>query len=69
MDTTYVLRQSDDLVFNPESETYVFSARRLDDAKRRAFRKQYHENSNLRLEAENGAIISIKRCGFKWEDK
>lgn len=69
MDTTYVLRQSDDLVFNMESETFVFSARQLKDAKRRAIRKQYHENSNLRLEGESGNVISIKRSGFKWEDK
>jgi len=69
MDTTYVLRQSDDLVFNVESETFVFTARQLKDAKRRAIRKQYHENSNLRLEGENGKVISIKRSGFKWEDK
>jgi hypothetical protein len=69
MQTTYVLRQSDNLVFNNESETFTFAARRLADAKRRAFRKQFHEDSNLRLEDENGNVISIKRSGFKWEDK
>ena len=69
MDTTYILRQSDTLVFTAESETFVFTARRLTDAKRRAVRKQYHEDSNLRLEDENGKVVSIKRCGFKWEDK
>ena len=69
MDTTYVLRQSNDLVFESSSETFIFTARRLTDAKRRAMRKQYHEDSNLRLEAENGTVISIKRSGFKWEDK
>jgi hypothetical protein len=67
--TTYVLRQSDSQIFNVESETFTFSARNLTDAKRRAIRKQFHEDSNLRLEDENGKIISIKRCGFKWEDK
>ena len=69
MNTEYVLRQSDSLVFNTDSETFTFSARRLADAKRRAFRKQFHEDSNLRLEDENGKVISIKRSGFKWEDK
>jgi uncharacterized protein YccT (UPF0319 family) len=69
MDTTYVLHQSDTLVFNPDSETFTFSARRLPDAKRRAMRKQFHEESNLRLESENGNVISVKRSGFKWEDK
>ena len=69
MNTTYVLRQSDTLVFNTDSETFTFSARRLADAQRRAFRKQFHEGSNLRLEDENGKVISIKRSGFKWEDK
>ena len=69
MNTTYVLRQSDNLVFNIDSETFTFMARRLADVKRRAFRKQFHENSNLRLEDENGNVISIKRSGFKWEDK
>ena len=69
MDTTYVLRQSDNLVFNIESETFIFSARRLPDAKRRAMRKQYHEDSNLRLEDEKGNVISTKRSGFKWADK
>lgn len=69
MKTTYVLRQSDTLVFNIESETFTFTARRLTDAKRRAIRKQFHEDANLRLEDENGKVISIKRSGFKWEDK
>ena len=69
MNTEYVLRQSDSLVFNTDSETFTFSARRLADAKRRAFRKQFHEDSNLRLEDENGKVVSIKRSGFKWEDK
>jgi hypothetical protein len=69
MTTTYVLRQSDDLIFNLESETFIFTARNLTDAKRRAIRKQFHEDSNLRLEDENGKVISIKRSGFKWEDK
>jgi hypothetical protein len=66
---TYVLRQSDDLIFSIESETFTFAARNLTDAKRRAVRKQFHEDSNLRLEDENGNVISIKRCGFKWEDQ
>lgn len=69
MTTTYVLRQSDSLVFDIESETFTFSAKRLTDAKRRAIRKQYHEDANLRLEDEKGKVISIKRSGFKWEDK
>jgi hypothetical protein len=69
MKTTYVLRQSDNLVFNIESETFTFTARSLTDAKRRAIRKQFHEETNLRLEDENGNVISIKRCGFKWEEK
>jgi len=69
MTTTYVLRQSDSLVFNVESETFTFSAKRLTDAKRRAIRKQIHEDANLRLEDEKGNVISIKRSGFKWEDK
>ena len=69
MQTTFVLRQSDSLVFNTESETFTFTARRLTDAKRRAVRKQFHEDSNLRLEDENGKVFSIKRSGFKWEDK
>jgi hypothetical protein len=69
MKITYVLRQSDNLIFSSESETFTFTARRLTDAKRRAMRKQFHEDSNLRLEDENGNVISIKRCGFKWEDK
>lgn len=69
MKETYVLRQSDTLVFNAESETFTFAARRLADAKRRAIRKQFHEDSNLRLEDEKGNVISIKRSGFKWEDK
>jgi hypothetical protein len=68
MTSTYVLRQSDNLIFNIESETYTFSARNLTDAKRRAVRKQLHEDANLRLEDENGKVISIKRSGFKWED-
>lgn len=69
MNTTYILRQSDSLVFKVESETFIFTARRLTDVKRRAIRKQFHDNSNLRLEDENGNVVSIKRCGFKWEDK
>ena len=69
MQTIFVLRQSDTLVFNNESETFTFTARRLTDAKRRAIRKQFHEGSNLRLEDENGKVVSIKRSGFKWEDK
>jgi len=69
MQTIFILRQSDTLVFNNESETFTFTARRLTDAKRRAIRKQFHEGSNLRLEDENGKVVSIKRSGFKWEDK
>ncbi len=69
MHIEYVLRQSDDLAFTVESETFTFTARRLTDAKRRAIRKQFHEKSNLRLEDGNGKVISIKRTGFKWEDK
>lgn len=69
MTTTYVLRQSDTLIFNVESETFAFTARNLTDAKRRAVRKQFHEDSNLRLEDENGKVLSIKRSGFKWEEK
>ena len=69
MNTTYVLRQSDNLVFNGEGETYTFTARKLTDAKRRAGRKQFHEGANLRLEDENGTVVSIKRSGCKWEDK
>jgi hypothetical protein len=69
MQTTYILRQSDTLVFDSEGETYTFTARRLTDAKRRAIRKQFHEGSNLRLEDENGNVVSIKRSGFKWDDK
>ena len=69
MRTTYVLRQSDTLVFNNESETFTITARRLTDAKRQAIRKQFHEGTNLRLEDEDGTVISIKRSGFKWEDK
>ena len=69
MQTTYILRQSDTLVFDSEGETCTFTARRLTDAKRRAIRKQFHEGSNLRLEDENGKVVSIKRSGFKWEDK
>ena len=68
MATTYVLRQSDNLIFDLESEAFTFTARNLTDAKRRAIRKQFHD-SNLRLEDENGKVISIKRSGFKWEDK
>jgi hypothetical protein len=68
MTTTYVLRQSDNLVFDNEGETFTFSAKRLTDAKRRAMRKQLND-SNLQLEDENGKVISIKRSGFKWEDK
>ena len=69
MKKTYILRQSDNLDFNSESETFIFTARILTDAKRRAIRKQFHEGTNLRLEDENGNVISIKRSGFKWEDK
>lgn len=69
MQTTFVLRQSDSLVFDIESETFTFTARKLTDAKRRAIRKQFHEDSNLRLEDETGKVLSIKRSGFKWEDK
>ena len=69
MATTYVLRQSNSLIFNTESEPFTFTARNLTDAKRRAIRKQFHEDANLRLEDENGNVISIKRSGFKWEDK
>lgn len=69
MQTIFVLRQSDTLVFDTGSETFTFSARRLTDAKRRAIRKQFHEGANLRLEDENGKVVSIKRSGFKWEDK
>jgi hypothetical protein len=69
MQTTYILRQSDNLVFDSEGETFTFTARRLTDAKRRAIRKQIHEGSNLRLEDENGKVVSIKRSGFKWDDK
>lgn len=69
MNTTYILRQSDNLAFTMDSETFTFTARRLADAKRRAFRKQFHEDSNLRLEDEKGTVISIKRSDFKWEDK
>ena len=69
MQTTYILRQSDTLVFDSEGETFTFTARRLTDAKRRAIRKQFHEGSNLRLEDENGKVVSIKRSGFKWDDK
>lgn len=69
MKTTYVLRQSDNLAFSTESETFSFAARNLTDAKRRAIRKQFHDDTNLRLEDENGNVISIKRSGFKWEDK
>lgn len=68
MNTTYVLRQSDTLVFTAEGETYTFTARKLTDAKRRAGRKQFHAGSNLRLEEENGKVVSIKRSGCKWED-
>ncbi len=57
------------MAFTTDSETYTFTARRLTDAKRRAIRKQFHEKINLRLEDENGKVISIKRSGFKWEDK
>jgi hypothetical protein len=69
MTTTYILRQSDNLIFDMEGETYTFTARNLTDAKRRAVRKQFHEGANLRLEDEKGKVISIKRSGFKWEDK
>ena len=69
MATTYVLRQSDSLVFDDESETFIFTARSLTDVKRRAIRKQFNADSNLRLEDENGKVVSIKRSGFKWEDK
>jgi len=69
MQTTYILRQSDNLVFDSEGETFTFTARKLTDAKRRAIRKQFHEGSNLRLEDENGKVVSIKRSGFKWDDK
>ncbi len=69
MKITYVLRLSDTLVFNNDCETFTFTARILNDAKRRAARKQLHEGANLRLEDENGTVISIKRSGFKWEDK
>ena len=68
MKTIYVLRQSDSLVFTSESETFTLEARNLTDAKRRAIRKQFHEKNYLRLEDENGKVISIKRSGFKWED-
>jgi hypothetical protein len=53
MQTTYILRQSDNLVFDSEGETFTFTARRLTDAKRRAIRKQLHEGSNLRLEDDH----------------
>jgi len=69
MKTTYILRQSDNLVFDNESEAFTFTARCLTDAKRRAIRKQFHEEANLRLEDENGKVISLKRSGFKWEEK
>ena len=69
MKITYVLCQSDTMAFTTDSETFTFTARRLTDAKRRAIRKQFHEKINLRLEDENGKVISIKRSGFKWEDK
>lgn len=69
MNTTYILRQSENMVFNNENEIYTFTARKLTDAKRRAIRKQLHEEMNLRLEEDNGKIVSIKRSGFKWEDK
>jgi len=69
MKITYILRQSDTLIFNKEGETFTFTTRRLTDAKRRAIRKQFHEHANLRLEDENGNVISIKRSGLKWEDK
>jgi len=69
MNTTYVLRQSDTLVFNSVGETYTFTARKITDAKRRAGRKQSHEGSNLRLEDENGTVVSLKQSGCKWEDK
>jgi hypothetical protein len=69
MHITYVLRQSDNLVFNSEGETFTFTARKLTDAKRRAFRKQLREGVNLRLEDENGNVVSTKRSGCKWEDQ
>jgi len=68
MTTTYVLRQSETLVFNDDGETYTFTARNLTDAQRRAVRKQRDDN-NLRLEDENGKVIALKRSGFKWEEK
>jgi hypothetical protein len=67
MKVTYVVRESATLVFTEEGKS--FEARALTDAKRRAIRKQMYEGSNLRLEYENGDVVSIKRSGFKWEDK
>ncbi|NJD92439.1 MAG: hypothetical protein FIA91_13185 [Geobacter sp.] len=69
MKVEYFLRQSDSMVFAADSETIILTARALNDAKRRAVRKQYHDGSNLRLEDEHGNVVSIKRSGCKWEDK
>ncbi len=66
MKITYVVRESENMVFNNEGK--AFDARALTDAKRRAIRKQFYQGSNLRLEDENGKVVSIKRDGHKWED-
>lgn len=67
MKTTYVVRESATMVFTNEGKS--FEARALTDAKRRAIRKQFYQGTNLRLEYEDGTVVSIKRDGCKWEDK
>lgn len=67
MKITYIVRESDSMVFNGEGT--AINVRALTDAKRQAVRKQQYEGTNLRLEYENGEVVSIKRSGFKWEDK
>ena len=67
MNTTYIVRESDNMVFNIEG--VIFTAKTLTAAKRRASRGQIYQSTNLRLEYKNGAIVSVKEWGQKWQDE
>jgi hypothetical protein len=66
METTYVVRESNSMVFNVEGEK--FTAKTLTSAKRRASRMQFFQGTNLQLEYANGNVISVKEWGEKWDD-
>jgi len=66
MKPTYIIKETQNI--NSEREGIEYQANSLTSAKRYATSHQFYHGTVLKIEAENGTLLSYKEIGGEWLD-